>query len=166
MPSKVRAPHKARVLAALVASLRDSVARMTAVAKDSADGATHEEARSEGDKDMRATEQSYVARGQAMRAEELAEALGRIERFTPPDYDDERPLGAGALVEVDVDGETKWLFVSPVAGGTELSVDGVTVLVITPSSPVGRQIVGKQVGDSFELPQAGRVREWAIERAG
>lgn len=138
---------------------------MAAVAKDAAAGATHEESRSEGDKDMRATEQSYVARGQAMRAEELAEALGRIEHFAPPDYDDERPLGAGALVEVDVEGEAKWLFVSPVAGGTELSVDGVTVLVITPSSPVGRQIVGKQVGDAFELAQAGRIREWVIESA-
>jgi transcription elongation GreA/GreB family factor len=153
------------VHAALVAALHEGLERMAAVAKDTAAGATHEEARSEGDKDMRATEQSYVARGQAMRAEELAEALAQIERFEPPAYDDEKPIGAGALVELDVEGERKWLFVLPVAGGTEVLVDGATVLVITPSSPVGRQLVGKQVGDAFELAQAGRVREWVVERA-
>lgn len=151
--------------AALLSAVQRDLARMSALAKDTAEGATHEEARSEGDKDMRATEQSYIARGQAMRAEELADTLGRLEQFQAPDYSGERPIGAGALIEVDVEGETKWLYLMPVAGGTELSVDGTTVMVITPSSPVGRHIVGKLAGDAFELAQAGRTREWVIERA-
>jgi transcription elongation GreA/GreB family factor len=137
---------------------------MTAVAKDTAEGATHEEARSEGDKDMRATEQSYVARGQAMRAEDLADALAQLERLEPPSFE-QRPLGAGALVELDVEGERRWLFLSPVAGGTEVVVDGCRVLAVTPTSPVGRQLVGKEPGDAFELTLTGRLREWTIERA-
>jgi transcription elongation GreA/GreB family factor len=155
---------KRRVLSALRDALRGAVDRMTAVARDTAEGATHEEARSEGDKDMRATEQSYVARGQAMRAEDLADSLARLERFEPPSFE-HRPLGAGALVEVDVEGERRWLFLLSVAGGTEVVVDGRRVFVVTPTSPVGRQLVGKEPGDAFDLAQAGRVREWTIERA-
>ena len=163
-PTAPAAPDKRRALSALRDALRQAVHRMTAVAKDTAEGATHEEARSEGDKDMRATEQSYVARGQAMRAEDLADALARLERFAPPSFD-QRPLGAGALVEVDVEGERRWLFLLPVAGGTEVLVDGCRIFVVTPTSPVGRQLVGKEPGDAFDLALAGRVREWIIERA-
>jgi transcription elongation GreA/GreB family factor len=59
--------------------------------------------------------------------------------------------------------ELRWLYVLGWAGGTELTVDGCTVMVITPSSPVGRHLIGKQVGDAFELAQAGKTREWVIE---
>ena len=44
-------------------------------AVDAAEGATHEENRAEGDKDMRSTEASYVARGHAERTVQLEQAL-------------------------------------------------------------------------------------------
>ena len=162
---KPSGPDKASVHRALLEQLRTLVTKMAGLARDTASAVTHEDNRSEGDKDMRSTEQSYIARGQAMRTEELAEALQRAESFEPPAYGEDRPIAAGALVGVQVEdsAELRWLYVLGWAGGTELTVDGCTVMVITPSSPVGRHLIGKQVGDAFELAQAGKTREWVIE---
>jgi transcription elongation GreA/GreB family factor len=156
-------PDKAAVKEALRAVLARTLAAIASSAKDAAEGATHEENRSEGDKDMRATEQSYVARGQAMRAEELAEELQRLEGLPLRAFGEDDPIGPGALVRVSVEGEARTFFVVPWGGGTELDVDGTKVLVLTPGSPVGRALVGRRAGEELELMQRGKLREWVIE---
>jgi len=161
----VPSPTKATVHQALLEHLRVQVGKMAELARDTASAVTHEDNRSEGSKDMRATEQSYIARGQAMRTEELADALGRLEAFEPPSYQG-RPLGAGALVKAEVEGESeaRWLYVIAWGAGTELSIANHRVMVITPSSPVGRLLMGKEAGDVFEFAQpGGKRREWVIE---
>jgi hypothetical protein len=55
-------------LVALLAADLETAERAQQAARE---GATHEEAKPENDKDTRALEQSYVARGQAKRVEEL-----------------------------------------------------------------------------------------------
>lgn len=159
-------PDKEAVHRALSAALAEALAMMARAAEDARQGATHEENRSEGDKDMRATEQSYVARGQAMRAEQLAEEAARfaampVRRFGPDD-----PIAAGALVRVRIDDEPRVFFVVAQGGGTELVVEGTKITVLTPLSPAGRQLVGKHVGDDFEMTAAGRTRVWEIEAIG
>lgn len=156
-------PDKARVHAALAKALADALAAMASVAEDTRRGATHEENRSEGDKDMRATEQSYVARGQAMRTEQLAEDASRfttvpVRRFGPDD-----PIGIGCLVRARIDDEPRVFFVCAQGGGTELVIDGLTIAVLTPASPAGKAIMGKQTGDEVELVVAGKKRLWEIE---
>jgi transcription elongation GreA/GreB family factor len=37
----------------------------------------------------------------------------------------------------------------------EITIDGATCLVVTPSSPLGRQLLGRVVGDSVQLPGRG-----------
>jgi transcription elongation GreA/GreB family factor len=44
-----------------------------------------------------------------------------------------------------------------------LRVDDVEITVITPSSPVGQALLGKVVGDDFELMQRGTLRGFVIE---
>lgn len=160
----MKLPPKDAVCEALRAALERSLAMMVSAAQQTVQGVVHEDAKSEGDKDMRSTEQSYVARGQAMRAEDLAEQLQRFEVTKWRDYGDETPLGPGALVGVVVDGEEeRMLFLVPYGGGTVLDVAGVTVTVVTPSSPVGAALVGKVVGDEFEQSARGKLREWSVE---
>lgn len=45
-------------------------------------------------------ETSYLARGQAMRVEELRESLGRLQAFRALPADALLPIGLGALVQV------------------------------------------------------------------
>ncbi len=147
----MKLPDKHAVHRALRASLEQALATMVAAANETREGATHEENRSEGDKDMRATEQSYLARGQAMRAEQLGEEVSRFAALAPIVLDEDAPIVPGALVHVDIDGEGKTLFIVPQGGGTVLDVDGHRVTVITPASPLGRALLGKRAGDDFEL---------------
>lgn len=157
-------PDKSAVREALRAAMASTLATLVQAAKDAAEGATHEENRSEGDKDMRATEQSYIARGQAMRAEELADELARLESTQLRAFGEDDVIAAGALVRVSIDGEEqRVLFVVPWGGGTELVVGGAKVTVVTPSSPVGQALVGRRQGEDFELRQRGATREWEID---
>ncbi len=159
-------PDKARVHAALRASLEQALEAMARAAEETRKGATHEESRSEGDKDMRATEQSYVARGQAMRTEQLAEELARFVAEPIRGFDADARIAVGALVRARVDDEPRVFFVCPQGGGSELLVDERRVTVLTPSSPAGRAILGKRAGDAYEVEIGPRTRSWEIERVG
>jgi transcription elongation GreA/GreB family factor len=163
MPAKRTLPDKAKVRDALIASMREALAVMAHSAKDAAQGATHAESRSEGDKDMRATEESYVARGKAMRTEELAEELGRAEATRWRDYGAKDAIAAGALVLVSIDEAPRVFLVSGYGGGRVLVVDRVEITVVAPATPVGRALCGKKVGDDLELAIKGAMREWVID---
>ncbi len=161
-PMAVRLPDKQRVLEAVIARLTEAMSQMAASAEATRAGATHAESKPENDKDTRAVEQSYLARGQAMRVEELVEHV-QVLRFLPL-----RTLGPddaielGALVSVAGADGTRCVFLVPHGGGTEVHVDGVDVLVVTPASPMGQALLGRFEGDEFELRARGALRELEI----
>jgi len=155
-------PDKKRVLDAVLEKMRDSWSQMTAAAQRTAEGATHAEAKPENDKDTRALEQSYLARGQAARAEELTEQM-HLLRFMPlRSFGDEDALGAGALITLEGDEGARCLFLSPHGGGIEVQVDGIDVLVVTPVSSLGRAVLGRALGDDVELVVRGHKRAFSI----
>lgn len=161
VPDPAHMPDKARVHAALVKVLEDSLARMRSSQRISAEGVTHEDARAEGDKDMRATEASYVARGQAMRVEAIAGDLQRLVGAPLPKLKETDPVQGGALVLIaDAADQAlrRVLFVHPSGGGSELVVDGVHITVLGPQSPLGRALIGRFEGDTAALGG----REWEI----
>src|SRR5690349_364782 len=128
-------PDKQRVLDAVLDKLAAELANASHAAQETRRDATHEEAKPENDKDTRALEQSYLARGQALRAEQLAEEREVLRFLNLPAFERDAAISAGALVELeDDDGATRVLFMLPHAGGTEVSVDGVSVLVVTAAS--------------------------------
>jgi transcription elongation GreA/GreB family factor len=125
-------------------------------------GATHEEAKPENDKDTRALEQSYIARGQAMRVEELRGELANVEAMPLRDFGEAQPAALGALVVVEEDGRQLSFFLAPGGGGATLARG--TVQVLTPQSPLGRALLGKRAGDDCEARVAGKTRELTVLR--
>ncbi len=148
---------KKTMLEALKAQLQTELERAQKRAKDAADGATHEENRAEGDKDMRATEASYVARGQAGRATEMEAAFVRISALELLDFKPGARIAISALIELLHDGKRLHYFLVPAAGGERLMVAGTELQTLTPQSPLGRALLGASEGDEAELPprQAG-----------
>jgi transcription elongation GreA/GreB family factor len=120
-------------------------------------GATHEEARPENDKDTRALEQTYLARGQAQRVVELEAAIVEVRAMSTGKFAENRSAAVGALVLADDDGEERAYFVAPEGGGEKLSNGHVHV--VTPRSPLGRALIGKNVGDEMDvvLPRGKRT---------
>jgi transcription elongation GreA/GreB family factor len=118
-------------------------------------GATHEEAKPENDKDTRALEQSYLARGEAARVEELRTALAEVRGFAVRAFGPVDPVALGALVTTeDDDGSKAVLWLAPHGGGAKLS--GGAVQVVTPKSPLGKAIVGARAGDECEVANGGK----------
>jgi transcription elongation GreA/GreB family factor len=161
------APSKRAIVEAAIAALEAELAALTRSAKETQAGATHEEARPESDKDTRATEASYLARGQAMRVEDTAEALTKLRFFPLSSYDESTPIGASATVRLRVyepDGSERegWYFLVPVAGGHRLQLAGTAVQLLNTASPLGRALLERYEGESFELRLAGKLKEVEI----
>lgn len=158
---------KRAVISAALARLEADHRLLVAQAEATREAATHEEAKPENDKDTRGLEQSYLARGQARRVEEVGEAITRLRFLELPPFGPDHPVGAGALVEVELEDESTqhWLVV-PVAGGMVVEVGGVEVRLITPASPVGAALIGKLEGDELEVRVQRNIRRYVVMSVG
>ncbi|MEY2937224.1 MAG: hypothetical protein RL033_7973, partial [Pseudomonadota bacterium] len=130
-------------------------------AQREAEGATHEEARAEGDKDTRATEASYVARGLAERALRLEQGLKQLSHLPLLDCQRAGAIQASALIELEHEGQRALYFLLPAAGGEHLTLGEQSIQTLTPTSPLGRALLGLSVGDEAEVesPQGPRFYE-------
>ena len=153
---------KRAILSAFLEDIAADIARATAAANRSRHDATHEEARPENDKDTRALETSYLARGQALRVVELEQAERQVRFMTLRDFGPEDGIDLSALVQVDADGVRTWYLIAPAAGGRSIAYEGVTIDLLTPEAPLGRALIGRMSGEDLELRVGGRVREVAI----
>jgi transcription elongation GreA/GreB family factor len=153
-------PSKSALKQELVSILAADLAARERSHKLAREGATHDEAKPENDKDTRALEQSYLARGEARRVEELRVALAEVESMATAALGDGEPVRLGALVSTEEGGEIASMWLAPHGGGSRL-VNG-TVQVITPGSPLGRALLGKRAADECEVVLAGRTRRLTI----
>jgi len=142
------AGSKAMLKAELLTQLETQLTAACMAHEAASAAATDDEARPENDKDTRGLEQSYLARGHAQRVAELETAIAVVETFAPRAFQDSDPIALGALVTIDEDDRTRTLWLAPHGGGIELS-GGVTV--VTPTSPLGKGLLGKRVDDEIEL---------------
>ena len=143
---------KRAVLDALKQRLEEELQRAHKRAKDAAEGATHEENRAEGDKDMRATEASYVARGISERVAEMEEALVRLNALELLSFAAGARIAISALVELEHRERHLHYFLLPSAGGERVQTGGVEVQALSTQSPLGKVLLGLTEGDEAELP--------------
>ena len=155
-------PDKAEILRLLRESVSADLATMSAAQRVVVDGATHEENRPENDKDTRALEQSYLARGQAQRVVELQDALNKLKALELRAFGPGAVIALCALVAVDDGRELVHYFIAPAGGGVRLDVDGKEVRVITPQAPIARALLGKQAGDDLDVRTPQGVTECSI----
>jgi Transcription elongation factor, GreA/GreB, C-term len=141
----------------LIAQLEATLATARIAHASAIEGSTHEEARAENDKDTRGLEQSYLARGQAQRVAELEAEVGDVTALALRTFTATSVVALSALVTIDEDAQQ--LFIAPAGGGCVLAGG---VQVVTPSSPLGRALLGKRIDDEVELQLPGQLRSFAI----
>ena len=124
--------------------------------------ATHEQNKAENKYDTRALEASYLAHGQSRQAAETAEALQHFQAFSLRAFGPADPIDLGALVKLEANGEQSFYFIGPRAGGAEIMHEEGTVLVLTPQSPLGRQLIGKRTGDRLKIELGGVRNEYRV----
>lgn len=117
--------------------------------------ATHEENVAENKYDTLGLEASYLATGQARRMEEIRQGLAKFRALQLRDF--RAGIELGALVTLEsATGGRQWFFLGPDAAGLKLEFEGCPVMVITPRSPLGQSLLGKEVDD--EVSMGGNVQ--------
>jgi transcription elongation GreA/GreB family factor len=156
MPTKI---DKQALLDAFKEQLEAELTRAKERARDAAEGATHTENRAEGDKDMRATEASYVARGHSERVFQLERALQLLSVMQPVALAEADPIQQGAVVCLEHQAQRSWYFLIPVGGGQRVSVAGKQFQALTTQSPLGAALIGLSMDDEVEVetPQGTRT---------
>jgi transcription elongation GreA/GreB family factor len=152
-------PDKATLRTELVAQLTAQLATAQAAHAAAIEGATHAEAKPENDKDTRGLEQSYLARGQAQRVAELEAAVAETTKLALRTFAGRDPVAITAVVSVDEDRAEHRFFLVPHGGGNVLAGN---IQVVTPTSPLGRALLGKKIDDEIEVVLPGKTRSLTI----
>jgi len=139
---------------AILSELQLELARQTRAAQLARDEAISEESQPENKWDTHSQEAAYLAEGQARQVIEVGQSIELYRNLVLPDFAANDPVASGAVVSLTNRTATTWYFVGPRAGGLEIDFGGRKLLVITPQSPLGRQLVGKRVGDEINPPGA------------
>ncbi len=126
-------------------------------AREATAAATDPGSKAENKYDTRSLEASYLARGQALRVSELHEAVLAFESLNAQVLSPDQAIIPGALVVLAGNCEETQYFLGPCAGGTSVEVDGAEILVITPASPLGRDLIGKRAGDRISLRSGAKM---------
>jgi transcription elongation GreA/GreB family factor len=135
----------------IIAQLEAELALQTEAALGSRDEATNEESRAEDKYDMRSQSAAYLAAGQAKLATDIAVALSAWRTLPLRDFGPGDEIAAGALVTLEAKGRTASYLMGPHSGGLEARDGGSTATVVTGSSPLGRQLLGRRVGDAVQI---------------
>ncbi len=146
-------PMKSTLLEKIRIELRARLDRLAKAAMDAHAAATDPGSKAEGKYDTRSLEASYLAAGQARQVDELAESLRIFESLASlPEFEMEDPIDAGALVEVELRGETSHLLLVPAAGGLIIEDHGLEITLLSPASELYRKLLGMVAGESSEEP--------------
>lgn len=144
--------NKPALLTAILRELRDELARQTKAAELARDEAISEESQPENKWDTHSQEAAYLAEGQARQVVEVGKSIELYQSMVLPNSSPSDPIAIGAVVGLAGRAGTTWYFVGPRAGGVEVEVEDRRILVITPQSPLGRELVGKRLGESVRVP--------------
>lgn len=146
--------NKINVIDEVIKRLDEEIAVAMKAQQETFEAATDEDAYSDGKYDTRSLEASYLASGQAQIVKELGDALQafnllRTQHFIqPPSHQ----ASLGSLLEIKSANTSNWYLLGPGGGGLEVIIEKKKVMVLTLHSPLGHEVVTKQVGDSVTLP--------------
>ena len=152
--------NKAAVIQKILEALQSELETYVRAAKFSHAEATAEENRAENKYDTRGLEASYLAAGQANKVMELESAIEAFENLK--DQTTTGTVEIGSLVELEQDDFVEFYLIGPTAGGTEVELRGKEVLVITPESPLGSQLMDHETGDQCTLEVGGRQQKATV----
>lgn len=159
--------NKNRLLEQIINHLHNDLNTQLHGAIAAHEASTHEENIPDNKYETLALEASYLAQGQANRAQEIRLAIESYKQLKLISFDNSIEISLTALVTLNgCDGTSKMLFIGPAEGGTKIAdkETGVETLIITPGSPLGKQLVGKMTGDLVTIGYGDKRKELEIVR--
>jgi transcription elongation GreA/GreB family factor len=146
----------------IVEKLGEELAMLVGASRAMHTDASDEQNKAEDQYDTRGLETAYLASSQARLATVTEEALALYQTLKLQKFRPETPIDLTAVVELDSKVARTLYFIGPKGGGVEIGINGQEVLVITPESPLGQQLLGKKVGDRIQLQTSGPAQDFRI----
>jgi transcription elongation GreA/GreB family factor len=159
---RLKLMEKAQIIIQIVASLSESLGVLEKAARASHAEATHESSKAESKYDTRGLEAAYLAGGQARQAKEILDSIKLYEAMTTKNFAGNEPIDLTALVELEAGGVRSHYFIGPKNGGLEIEHQRKEITVITPSSPLGQNLMGKKAGKRWTAELGGSVMKYYI----
>lgn len=131
-------------------------------AQNTYDIATHEENKAENKYDTRGLEASYLAGAQALRVADIKSTLTSYEGIEIKSFKNDSKIALSALIEVCTQSKNTLVLLMPKGGGQILNFENKQIQVITPDSPLGKQLIGRTTGDIFEITMGSLKKEYEI----
>jgi hypothetical protein len=150
------------LLRQIVASLTDSLGVLEKAARASHEEATRESNKAESKYDTRGLEAAYLAGDQARQAKEILDSITLYEALAIKDFAPGEPIDLTALVELDTDGIRSTYFIGPKNGGLEIEHQRKEIMVITPQSPLGQNLMGRKAGQRWTAKIGGSTVKYHI----
>lgn len=131
-------------------------------AQNTYDIATHEENKAENKYDTRGLEASYLAGAQAERVADIKDMLASYESMQIKNFGPDSKVALSALIEIDTQEKNIYVLLMPKGGGQVLDFAGHHIQVITPESPLGMNLIGKEVGEVIQINSGSKAKEYEI----
>lgn len=147
------------ILEQLIKNLQTELREVEGAAQSTRDLATQDDLKSEGKYDTRAIEASYLASAQQKRVEEIKIDIQMLEEI---EIQNSIKLQMGSLALIEYKGNERFYFLTSTSGGTMLTVDGKTILVISVFSPLGNGALGLVEGEAFEVETPKELRIYKV----
>lgn len=143
---------KKLLFAKIMNQLQQEWETLAQAAKEAHSTATHPESAAENKYDTFGLEAAYLAEGLSRRVAELKQTMQAYSNLPIRDFSGGR-IALGAMVELaDNDDVILHRFIiGPGGAGISVAESKQTYKVITPSSPLGQQLIGKEEGDEVTL---------------
>jgi len=144
--------NKEQLIDVIVAALTQELQQAIEAANEAHAAAVDDQSVAETQYDTLAIEASYLAEGQSKRVSEFQHAIDAYQALNLAHLDKNSLVTLGSLVQLSEDSKTKqWFFIGPAAGGFRCQQAQQNITVITPQSPMGMALIGKQKDDDIEI---------------
>lgn len=141
---------KKHLLQKIIDDLEKRLKLLVDSALEAKEFSTNEESKAENKYDTRGLEASYLASGQAKRAQKLQEHIYQLNKVSLRSFAENDRIGMSAIILVEANGEERYFFLLP-SGGVELFDQKVKIHVITIESPIGMNLLDQTTGHDFEI---------------
>ena len=152
---------KKKLLAQILEELERERQTLIQAAQVAHEAATHEESKAEDKYDTRGLEASYLAGAQAKRAMDLEKIIFDLSHLEISSSNTN--IRVTALVKLRLNDEkVSKVFLVPHGAGITLEAGKEKIQIVTPSSPLGQELIGRSEGDEFEIVLAKQKQSFEI----
>lgn len=144
--------NKQQLVDIIVNSLTQELQKAIDAANEAHAAAVDDQSVAETQYDTLAIEAGYLAEGQSKRVSEFQQAIDAYQALELKNFNVNSTISVTALVQLSADSQSgHWFFIGPAAGGFRCNLAEQNITVITPHSPMGMALLGKQQDDDIEI---------------